>query len=358
MQKFYIPKLIRYIAITVFSSIVLVTLVLAALYVIFTFIAQASNVGQAGYGASDALAYVFLTLPANMVLFLPISGFLGSLMGLGLLAQNSELIAMRASGVTIKTICKGVALCALVFVALSYVLGAYLGPVLQYHAQVKQTLSKGGQAVLMTAQSTWLKDRNDFVYIGKAFPDGRLLTIKRYHMEHGQLRRVVIAKSASFYHKQWHLKDITTTYLNDDHTRQTHQASATWAHLVSPNVLQVVLSNGDNLTLWGLHRFVEYRTHNALSTSSYSLKFWRMIIAPWSVLILSLMAVPFVFGPLRSANGGMRMVFGVIFGFVYFIVDQFFGPLTLVYHLAPFLGALLPTLLFGIVLLGMLWRMN
>jgi lipopolysaccharide export system permease protein len=52
------------------------------------------------------------------------------------------------------------------------------------------------------------------------------------------------------------------------------------------------------------------------------------------------------------------MVFGVIFGFVYFIVDQFFGPLTLVYHLAPFLGALLPTLLFGIVLLGMLWRMN
>ncbi len=56
-----------------------------------------------------------------------------------------------------------------------------------------------------------------------------------------------------------------------------------------------------------------------------------------------LMALSFIFGPLRSVPMGVRVVTGISFGFVFYVLDQIFGPLTLVYGIPPIIGALLPS---------------
>lgn len=60
-----------------------------------------------------------------------------------------------------------------------------------------------------------------------------------------------------------------------------------------------------------------------------------------------LVALSFIFGPLRSVTMGARMLLGVITGFVFHMTNQVFGPIAQVFHLPPVLGALLPSLLFA-----------
>jgi len=61
------------------------------------------------------------------------------------------------------------------------------------------------------------------------------------------------------------------------------------------------------------------------------------------------LAIPFIFGPLRSVTMGLRLVSGVVVGFSFYMLNQFFGPFSLVYNVPPFVAALLPSLLFFII---------
>jgi len=65
-----------------------------------------------------------------------------------------------------------------------------------------------------------------------------------------------------------------------------------------------------------------------------------------------LMALSFIFGPLRSVTMGARTIMGVMVGFSFFIANQVFGQVSLVFQLPAFVGALLPSVLFaGIAIL-------
>jgi len=65
--------------------------------------------------------------------------------------------------------------------------------------------------------------------------------------------------------------------------------------------------------------------------------------------VLIWLAIPFVFGPLRSAGLGVRVLAGVFIGFVFYTLNQFFGPLSMMYQMPPFAAALFPIILFAMV---------
>jgi lipopolysaccharide export system permease protein len=71
---------------------------------------------------------------------------------------------------------------------------------------------------------------------------------------------------------------------------------------------------------------------------------------------MMLMALSFIFGPLRSVPMGVRVVTGISFGFLFYVLDQIFGPLSLVYNMPPVLGALLPSMLFLLISVYMLLK--
>jgi lipopolysaccharide export system permease protein len=60
-----------------------------------------------------------------------------------------------------------------------------------------------------------------------------------------------------------------------------------------------------------------------------------------------LLALPFVFGQLRSSTMGFRMFIWVMVGFVFYVLNQFVGPMSIVYQIPPALAAILPTLVFA-----------
>ena len=67
---------------------------------------------------------------------------------------------------------------------------------------------------------------------------------------------------------------------------------------------------------------------------------------PLTVAVMLLVALSFIFGPLRSVSMGARIMMGVFTGILFFISNEVLGSLSLVYQLPPILGAMLPSLLF------------
>lgn len=346
-----------YVTKTVLLATFVVGLILTSLFIVFTFIANAGDIAPS-FGYWDLLKYVLMSLPSSLYMLLPVTGLMGTLLGLGHLASHSELVAMRAAGVSILRIAGMVLLAASMVMVLTFAIGAFLGPYLAHRAELGRMLEKGEGAILLTAKSTWLKEGNNFIYIDSARPDGRLQGIRRFIIDKGQLAEVSVADSGYYQNKAWVLQHVVDTKIQSSQISQKVSAQVSGLQLVPPKMLEVLVNQSGNLMLPGLLSYIHYRKANQLATDRYELQLWQLFFQPISVVILMIMAIPFVFGPLRSSGFGLRLVAGLFLGFVFFLISQSTGPFVLLYRGSPFWGAAAPALIFGGILMLAIWRMN
>ena len=102
-----------YIAKTILGSTGLVLLVLLGLYTFMDFISELEDIGKGQYQLTDVFSYLALSMPKRFYELLPVAALLGSVLGLGSLASQSELVVMRAAGISIQKISKATIITAL-----------------------------------------------------------------------------------------------------------------------------------------------------------------------------------------------------------------------------------------------------
>ena len=142
-------------------------------------------------------------------------------------------------------------------------------------------------------------------------------------------------------------EDVTITHFNEPlRVTQTEQDNFIWKSSLTPEKLSIVMVKPEELSLSGVYQYVDYLKKSGQDETRYELAFWRKVLQPVSVGVMMLLALSFVFGPLRSVTMGERVLSGVIFGFGFYLSNEVFGPMTLIYHLPPFFGAIAPSLFF------------
>ena len=110
------------------------TAVLSVLQILFTYLGELGDLKE-GYTAWNALQYVLWGAPRYLYEILPISALIGAVLGLGSMASNSELIVMRASGISLWRIVGWVMRSAMLLVVLSFVLSQFVVPYTNEHAK-------------------------------------------------------------------------------------------------------------------------------------------------------------------------------------------------------------------------------
>ncbi|WP_287830832.1 LptF/LptG family permease, partial [Idiomarina sp.] len=88
----------RYIGATVLKTSLMSLIVLTGLSGLIRFVEQLKSVGRGSYEVIDAALFVFYSIPRDVEVFFPMAALLGGLIGMGVLASNSELIVMQAAG--------------------------------------------------------------------------------------------------------------------------------------------------------------------------------------------------------------------------------------------------------------------
>src|SRR3990167_4620708 len=347
----------RYIRHTVIFSTFLVSAVVIGMQSFLALIQQLQYVGQHGYTLWQAFLYVPMQLPAQFYQLFPIAGFLGALIGLTRLSSTSQLIVMRASGVSIKRIAWSVLKAAVLMIVVVTTMGEGAGPLLQQHSELarQKTLSSSNRDSLL--DSVWLHQANGFTHISRLTHQNTMLDITRYRFgPDGRLVRVIDAKSGRLVNGQWKLSHLKKTIFLKDRIEVKTQQHSDFHVAFQPNLqLQMSIDSAEQ-TMMDLYRTIEYRRSTGLGVNRFVFSFWQRLLQPATTVIMICLAVPFVFGSFCSASMGFRIIAGVLIGFVFYMLNQLFGPITLVYQFPPLLAALIPTCLFSLIALILILR--
>ncbi|MDR7343509.1 lipopolysaccharide export system permease protein [Pantoea alhagi] len=350
----------RYIGKTIFSTIMMTLFMLVSLSGIIKFVDQLRKTGQGAYTALDAGYYTLLSVPKDIETFFPMAALLGALLGLGTLAQRSEMVVMQASGFTRLQIALSVMKTAIPLVLLTMAIGEFVAPQGEQMARNFRAQQLLGGSLLSTHSGLWAKDGNNFIYIERIKGNNELDGISIYNFsDQRRLQSVRYAATATWdkENHRWNLGQVDESDLtNGKQITGKQSINGQWKTNLTPDKLGVVALDPDALSIRGLYNYSKYLTQSGQESGRYLLNMWGKIFQPLSVAVMMLMALSFIFGPLRSVSMGVRVVTGISFGFLFYVLDEIFGPLSLVYGLPPILGAVLPSAAFFAISVWMLMK--
>lgn len=348
-------KLDRYIGSSVFMAILAVLGIILGLATLFAFIDEMSDVSDT-YTLMDVASYVLLTAPRRLYDMLPMAALIGCLIGLGSLASNSELTIMRAAGVSIGRIVWAVMKPMLVLMLVGLLIGEYIAPATENTAQANRSLAQGGGDAQSAKHGLWHRQGDEFIHINSVQPNGILYGVTRYRFD--EQRHVLsssFAKRAHFVKDHWQLRDVTTTLFHDKRTEVVAARKERWNVSISPELLSTVVMAPESLSITGLWGYIHYLADQGLNNGRYWLAFWVKVLQPLVTAALVLMAISFIFGPLRSVTLGQRVFTGVLVGFTFRIAQDLLGPSSLVFGFSPLFAVLVPA---GICALAGLWLLR
>ncbi|MDM8569506.1 LPS export ABC transporter permease LptG [Thiotrichales bacterium HSG1] len=351
----------KYIGKTVLTGILIVLLILVGLFTFFEFIDEIDDIGKQRYGLLQAVQYVALEIPIFVYNLFPYAALLGTLLGLGLLANNSELIVMRATGISTVRIVMSALKVGLILTLLVVLIGEFVAPITGQYANnmraIAQSEHERQRMVFLTRYGFWSRDKLDFINIRTIYPDGGFGGITLYEFDSEQkLESITKAKNAFYEKGKWLLKDVEKHIIEATKVTRPYLDTVVWKAILSPELVKIVVIRPNKLSSLGLYKYIQYLHKNGQRTTKYELAFWTRLGYPLVCITMIFLATPFVFGSLRTVSVGQRVLVGALIGVVFHMLNQTMGNMGLVYNLYPIVSALLPPMLFLAIALILMRR--
>lgn len=336
----------RYVATAVLKGVTLVLAVLLSVGTVFEFMGQLPDVGTAQYSIGDALAFVALRIPRLLVRLLPAAALIGALLGLGNLAVQRELVVMRASGASLARLTASVAAAGVVLMVVMAVLGESLAPSMTVYARDMRTralldtedLASGGA-------STWLKSGDRIVNLRREADGFGFGGVYLFELEGDQgLTHIAHADNTDIDQaNQWILENYAETAFDGPAgVTASTERQAVKDYGLSPDLLEFSVIRQDLLDTSGLTRYIAYLQANGLDATAWQIAYWARMADIVSVVLMTLLALPFVLGAMSSTGTGVRVLIGLLIGLAYYVTAQVFANSGQVFDLDPRVVAWLP----------------
>jgi lipopolysaccharide export system permease protein len=325
----------RHLGRTVLATTAVVLLTFLGLMTVFALVEELRN-DRATYSFNEALWYVVLTTPRRAYEMLPYVVFLGALIGLGTLASNSEIVVLRAAGVSVQRIFVSVAWPLLGVLGIGLLLGEFVAPRGEEMAEAHKTRSEQNSEVIVLSGGYWYREGPLYMNIDGLGEAGELIGLRQYWLgSNDEMIRSRTASRARYFAEDdphWILYDVIETEFLGAETRVTENDQLRWNGRVDPHLLTVsVLVEPRKLSITDLYYQIDYMLREELNPKAYQLAFWSKLFQPLSVLGLALLALSFVLGPLREVSMGVRLSVGLLVGLSFKYLQDLFVPMSMVY---------------------------
>jgi lipopolysaccharide export system permease protein len=348
-------KLDRYVGSGVLLAMAVVLLALGGLDFLFTVFEELGDT-EGSYDTAAALRYVLFTFPRHLYELLPMTALIGALVGLGMLAAGNELVALQAAGISRGRIVAAVLQPTLLVILAGLVLGEYVAPRLEVRAEVGKALASGEQ-VALSRYGHWERDGEAFMHFNAIEPDGVLFGVNLFVFDEEQrMVRTVRSDRAVYVDGDWQLENGTEfAFAHEEEgvvgTRLDFDTQR-WELDLTPELLRVLIVDPDRMAISDLYRYAQRFERQGQDADTYYLAFWKKALQPVTTLVLVLLAISFIFGPLRQTTMGLRLFTAICFGLTFTILQNLLHTLSLVYQFEPLVAVLLPQL--GCALLGLM----
>ncbi|MFT7674684.1 MAG: lipopolysaccharide export system permease protein [Gammaproteobacteria bacterium] len=347
----------RYILIHIHKGSLLTLLVLVSLATFFLFIGELEDLGRGRYDLLAIFKYIGLRLPAKLVEFMPLAALLGTILSMGVLASNSEIIALQASGYSVINLIVAVMQAAIVLALLSYLIADFVVPYSETNARQFRSLAIDNNTSVVSKKGIWIKDQSQILHIDELLPDGMARRIEIYEIGgNNQIKSILLADWAVAIDQQWILRDVQQTVFGKDNQSVFQFDRLPYNGNISNQLLAALIIKPRQMSTFDLFDYVNFLGGNQLDHSVESLTLWQKVLSPLSIIIMCLLAVPFVLGSQRQSNSGQRLMFGIVIGLLFVVGSRLSTQLGIQIGLVPFVNAIIPILIFLLLAIYLIHR--
>ena len=338
----------RYIGLTVAATMIMAVIVLLGVQMLFTFLEQTEDIRN-DYTIAHVARFVFYSLPRIFYESIPYAALIGCLAGVGLLANNGELIVMRSVGVSTWSITRSALKPALAMIVLGLVVGELVLPDFERMARIDRLRALSEGSAITEEFGVWFREGNVYMHFDMVGKDGGLEGVSHYEFAEDQsLVRTLYAEKAAFQEQdngqlKWLLEKVTLTDLSDDTADVIEEPWREWQTSLTPDLISTEIAvQPDKMSIGELNSKIEYMQSQGLNSSKFELGFWGKVLQPLATISLVLVGISFVFGPLKEASMGMRVFSGIIIGVLFEFVKNLLSPASLVFGFSPIIAVVIP----------------
>ena len=346
----------RYLMRTIHLGSFTVLLALVGMGLFFVFVSELKDLGEGAYDLAQIGKFVALRLPGKVVEFMPIAVLLGSILSLGSLASNNEIVAMQASGVSLAKLITSVLQAAVILALLSFLLAEWVVPASEASARSVKNLRNHSSALLVK-EGLWIKDESRVLHLDKLLPGGIASNIEIFKLDQqGKLESITRVGRAIPIEQGWKLQQVERSIIGDNRVDTSSYDQLIYSGSLSPLLLEVLMIEPQQMSSGNLYAYLNFLEENKLNTSKEQLLFWQKLFSPLAVVVMCLLALPFVLGVQRQGNTGQRLLIGILLGLAFVVVDRLVTQVAVQFGVNAMLVALLPILIFLAIAIYLLTR--
>jgi lipopolysaccharide export system permease protein len=304
-----------------------------------------------GNSDADLWRYIGMRVPQLIQRFLPFSVLLATLITFTTLSQNSEVVAMKAAGLSAHQILAPMILTSLFVAILSFAFNdrivAPASASLKKWQDVEYAKVPPDDGI---RYNIWVREGRDYIQARTVIGKGnamKLQDVRVYQRANGSLMQVIRADNASFVGGAWRLENVRI--FDVAAAQQKRVAELTVGRGIDPDRFQRTKVDGDALGFVPLSQAIDEMNVAGRRTSALEGNLWHKISAPLSAILMPLLGAVAAFGLARSGALFLRAVIGMALGFAYFVADNFALAMGNLGAYPPFVAAWAPFLLFLLI---------
>ncbi len=308
--------------------------------------------GHFGYGIPQIISHT-----------MPVAVLLASLLTFSLLSRNSEIVAMKSSGISLYRVSVPVLVAAALISGCSFLFNEFITPYANQKAKYIEfvEVKKQQRTGAFKQNQIWYRSRNaiyNIAYFDHASNKLKGITINYFDPEF-RLTMRIDAKEAEWLNNGWAFKNILITkFTGADFPVLERVASRTIELPEKPSDLKAVQKDIDEMGFMELRSFIKKLQSDGYDASRYLADMYGKIAFVMVSVVLAVLGISFSLRSERSGGIALSIGAGIVIGFSYWIVFAFTVSLGRSGVLPPFLAAWAANIVLGIVAAALYLRVK
>ena len=319
---------------------------------------SASILAYPGNGQGQVWEYITLRTPEIIAQFLPFSVLLGTIITLTTLNQNSEIVALKSSGMSAHQVLAPLLLASLGVAALSF---AFNDRIVTRATATLDVWQHVDYAPIPKSRdertNVWVRDGENLVRAFEVHGRGaqtQLSQVTVFRRDGGSLTEIISAPTGERQGNLWVLNDAIG--FNVASRAMERLGNVSFGPEIRPDQFTLANVNPDGMSFGALHKAIADLERAGRPTENLRGALWHKLSGPLSSVLMPLLGAVAGFGLARSGKLFVRAVIGMALGFAYFVADNFALAMGNIGAYPPFLAAWAPLLLFLLVGEAVLFR--
>ena len=304
-----------------------------------------------GNGQAEVWRYVGLRVPEIIAFILPFSVLLGTIITLSTMNQNSEVVALKASGLSAHQVLAPLIVASIGVAALSFVFNERIVSRATATLSQWQSVDYGPLPIDRGDRSNvWARAGDDLIQVNQLKGRGeavRLGGVSVYDRSDGKLVTITSAPTGRREGDGWRIDNARRFDVASG--KLTQLGSVIVARGVRPDQLTLANVDAEGLSFTELSSAISDLSDAGRPTKALEGALWHKLSGPLSAVLMPLLGAVAAFGVARSGKLFVRAVLGMALGFAYFVADNFALAMGNLGAYPPFLAAWAPFLLFLLV---------